>query len=240
MLANLSKAISQIGDPVLRRVALIGIAGSGLTFFLLSILVWGAFSAYVDVTNLDLWDWVAELFDWIASFVVGMSLIIVSAILFPGVATVIVGFFLEDVVAAVEAKHYPNDPPARPQPVSEVLASTGKFALMVVGLNLLCLPLYLLLMFLPPFNLVLYYLLNGYLVSREYFELVAFRRMEPAVALQMRRRSRGRILLSGILLTFLLTIPIVNFLTPVIATAFMVHVFHGLPGRQEVLPTKPQ
>ena len=240
MLANLSKAISQIGDPVLRRVALIGIAGSGLTFFLLSILVWWAFSAYVDVTNLDLWDWAAELFDWIASFVVGMSLIIVSAILFPGVATVIVGFFLEDVVAAVAAKHYPNEPPARPPPVSAVLDSTGKFALMVVGLNLLCLPLYLLLMFLPPFNLVLYYLLNGYLVSREYFELVAFRRMEPAVALQMRRRSRGRILLSGILLTFLLTIPIVNFLTPVIATAFMVHVFHGLPGRQEVLPTKPQ
>lgn len=240
MLANLSKAISQIGDPVLRRVALIGIAGSGLTFILLNILVWWAFSAYVDVSNLELWEWLEGLLDWIASFVVGMSLIVVSAILFPGVATVIVGFFLEDVVAAVEAKHYPDEPPARPQPVSEVMASTAKFALMVVGLNLLCLPLYLLLMFLPPFNLVLYYLLNGYLVSREYFELVAFRRMEPGVALQVRRRSRGRILLSGILLTFLLTIPIVNFLTPVIATAFMVHVFHGLPGRQEVLPTKPQ
>ena len=112
-----------------------------------------------------------------------------------------------------------------------------RFALSVIGLNLLCLPLYLILMFVPPFNLVLYYLLNGYLVSREYFELVALRRMGPAAALQMRRQSRGRILMAGILLTFLLTIPIINFLTPVIATAFMVHVFHGLPGRQEILPT---
>ncbi|MEL0018973.1 MAG: EI24 domain-containing protein [Rickettsiales bacterium] len=237
MLAYLSKAISQIGDPVLRRVVLIGIGGSGLVFVLLSALVWWIFSAQVDLTSLSLWDWVESLLDWIAGFVVVMSLIVVSAILFPGVATIIVGFFLEDVVAAVEKKHYPGEPPARPQPVSEVLASTVRFALSVIGLNLLCLPLYLILMFVPPFNLVLYYLLNGYLVSREYFELVALRRMGPAAALQMRRQSRGRILMAGILLTFLLTIPIINFLTPVIATAFMVHVFHGLPGRQEILPT---
>jgi CysZ protein len=237
MLAYLSKAISQIGDPVLRRVVLIGIGGSGLVFVLLSALVWWIFSAQVDLTSLSLWGWVESLLDWIAGFVVVMSLIVVSAILFPGVATIIVGFFLEDVVAAVEKKHYPGEPPARPQPVSEVLASTVRFALSVIGLNLLCLPLYLILMFVPPFNLVLYYLLNGYLVSREYFELVALRRMGPAAALQMRRQSRGRILMAGILLTFLLTIPIINFLTPVIATAFMVHVFHGLPGRQEILPT---
>ncbi len=237
MLAYLSKAISQIGDPVLRRVVLIGIGGSGLVFVLLSALVWWIFSAQVDLTSLSLWGWVESLLDWIAGFVVVMSLIVVSAILFPGVATIIVGFFLEDVVAAVEKKHYPGEPPARPQPVSEVFASTVRFALSVIGLNLLCLPLYLILMFVPPFNLVLYYLLNGYLVSREYFELVALRRMGPAAALQMRRQSRGRILMAGILLTFLLTIPIINFLTPVIATAFMVHVFHGLPGRQEILPT---
>jgi uncharacterized protein involved in cysteine biosynthesis len=83
---------------------------------------------------------------------------------------------------------------------------------------------------------VLYYVLNGYLISREFFELVALRQMEPAAALNMRRQSRGKIMVAGILLTFLLTIPIVNFLTPVIATAFMVHVFHSLPGRQEIIP----
>lgn len=235
MLGFLSQAISQLGDPVLRRVALIGIAGSAVIFVLLNILVWWIFSSTVDISSLSLWGWLEDLLDWIAGFVVGMSLIVVSAVLFPGVATIIVGFFLEDVVAAVEAKHYPNEPPAQPQPVSEVVASTARFALMVIGLNLLCLPLYLILMFIPPFNLVLYYLLNGYLVSREYFELVAYRRLDPGAALAMRRRSRGRIMLSGILLTFLLTIPIINFLTPVIATAFMVHVFHSLPGRQEVI-----
>ena len=236
MLGYLSKALSQLGDPALRRVLLIGGAGSAVVFILLNVLVWWIFSSTVDLSSLSLWGWLEDILDWTAGFVVGLSLLIVSAVLFPGVSTIIVGFLLEDVVAAVEARYYPNEPPARPQPVSEVVTSTTRFALMVIGLNLLCLPFYLILMFIPPLNLVLYYVLNGYLISREFFELVALRRMEPAAALNMRRESRGKIMVAGILLTFLLTIPIVNFLTPVIATAFMVHLFHSLPGRQEIIP----
>ena len=237
MLGYLCKALSQLGDPVLRRVALVGISGSAVVFILLNIFIWWIFSSQVDLASLDLWGWLEDLLNWVAGFVVGLSLLVVSAILFPGVATIFVGFFLERVVAAVEAKHYPNEPKARAQPVAEVIASTAKFALAVVGFNLLCLPLYLILMFVPPFNLVLYCLLNGYLVSREYFELVALRRMDPMAARAMRQRSRGKVLLAGILLTFLLTIPIINFLTPIIATAFMVHVFYGLPGRKDVVTT---
>ena len=236
MLGYLSKALSQLSDPVLRRVLLIGVAGSAVVFISLNVLVWWIFSSTVDLSSLSLWGWLEDILDWTAGFVVGLSLLIVSAVLFPGVSTIIVGFFLEDVVVAVEARYYPNEPPARPQPVAEVVASTTRFALMVIGLNLLCLPFYLILMFIPPLNLVLYYVLNGYLISREFFELVALRRMEPAAALNMRQQSRGKIMIAGILLTFLLTIPIVNFLTPVIATAFMVHVFHSLPGRQEIIP----
>ena len=236
MLGYLSKALSQLGDPVLRRVLLIGVAGSAVVFISLNVLVWWIFSSTVDLSSLSLWGWLEDVLEWIAGFVVGLSLLIVSAVFFPGVSTIIVGFFLEDVVVAVEAQYYPNEPPARPQPVAEVVASTTRFALMVIGLNLLCLPFYLILMFIPPLNLVLYYVLNGYLISREFFELVALRRMEPAAALNMRRESRGKIMVAGILLTFLLTIPIVNFLTPVIATAFMVHLFHSLPGRQEIIP----
>ena len=237
MLGYLSKAISQLGDPVLRRITMIGIGGSAVVFILLNIFTWWIFSRQVDLSSLELWGWLEDLLSWIAGFVVGLSLLVVSAILFPGVATIFVGFFLERVVAAVEAKHYPNEPKARAQPIAEVIASTVKFALAVVSFNLLCLPLYLILMFAPPFNLVLYYLLNGYLVSREYFELVALRRMDPMAARDMRHRSQGKVLLAGILLTFLLTIPIINFLTPVIATTFMVHVFHGLPGRKDVITT---
>lgn len=236
MFSHLSMAVAQLGDPALRRVVLIGVLGSAVVFIALSAVTWWLFATQVDMASLDLWGWLEELLSWLAGLAVLLTLLVVSALLFPGVATIIVGFFLEDVVSAVEARHYPDEPPARPQPTSEVVASTVRFALTVIGLNLLCLPVYLLLSLLPPLNLILYYLLNGYLVSREYFELVALRRLAPSTAVQMRRRSRGKLLLAGILLTFLLTIPIVNFLTPVVATAFMVHVFHRLPGRQEVMP----
>ena len=242
MYSHLSKAVSQISDPALRRVVLFGIGGAAFVFILLSSLAWWVHDSYVDnaLENLlkgwGLWEWLLSFILVVVDFMIGLGVLLVLTILFPVVATLIVGFFLEDVVAAVETKHYPNEPAARPQPISEVIGSTGRFALVVIGLNLLCLPLYLILLFVPPLNLVLYYILNGYLVSREYFELVALRRMEPPAASHMRKINKGRLLFAGIIITFLLTIPIVNLLTPVIATAFMVHVFHSLPGRQEVLP----
>ena len=239
MLSHLSKAVAQLGDPRLRRVLVIGILGSLFLFVLLSGAIWVSVTQF-DLSDVPVLGWLQGLLGWafdlIAGFLLGGTLLTVSLLLFPGVATIIVGFFLEEVVTAGEDRHYPTEPPARPQPTGEVFASTVKFAVLVIGLNILVLPLYLLLFFAPPFNLILYYLLNGYLISREYFELVAFRRMEPMSAGAMRRRNRGRVLMAGILLTFLLTIPVVNFLTPVLATAFMVHVFHGLPGRQEILP----
>ena len=44
----------------------------------------------------------------------------------------------------------------------------------------------------------------------------------------LRRRHRLKLFGAGVTIAFLLTVPVVNLLTPVIATVFMVHVFHGL------------
>lgn len=236
---SFTKAAAQLPDPRLRRVLLIGIAGSLAIFVLLWFIVWWAVGA---VTWENVWGlgWLMETFPSVADVVGGVAftavMLIVTFLFFPAVITVIVGFFLEEVVQAVEAKHYPNEPTPRPQPLGEVLAITTKFALLVVGLNIVFMPLYLLLFFVPPLNIVLYYLLNGYLVSREYYELVALRRLEPRNARQLRRSHRGRVLLAGVILAFFMTIPIVNFVTPVLATAFMVHIYQNLPRRAEFAP----
>jgi uncharacterized protein involved in cysteine biosynthesis len=39
------------------------------------------------------------------------------------------------------------------------------------------------------------------------------------------------VILAGAVITFLLTIPLVNLVTPIIATAFMLHVFEDLRRR---------
>jgi CysZ protein len=231
------KAVAQLPDPRLRRVMLIGIAGSLAIFIALWLLLWWAMGA---VQWTEIWliggliEWLGSFAEWIGGVLYVSSILLATFLLFPGVVTVIVSFFLEEVVGAVEAKHYPGEPTPRPQPLSEMLSSTVRFALTVVALNLLFLPLYLILLFLPPLNLILYYLLNGHLISREFYELVALRRMDPATAKRLRKAHGGRLLFAGVLLALLMTIPIVNFITPVLGAAFMVHVYQNLPKRREI------
>ena len=98
---------------------------------------------------------------------------------------------------------------------------------MALILNILVLPLYLI----PGLNVFVFYGLNGYLLGREYFELVALRRIEPRAARRLRGRSRWRVLLGGILITILFSIPVINWLMPIIATAFMVHEFDAVERR---------
>src|SRR3546814_14930871 len=83
-------------------------------------------------------------------------------------------------------------------------------------LNLLVLPLYLVLIWIPPLNLLLFYLLNGYLLGREYFEMVEVRRLDLAAAKRLRRDFRGQVILVGAVIPFLLTLPLVNLVTPII------------------------
>ena len=236
VLQSFTKAIQQLPDQCLRRVLLIGTVGSLTIFVLLWVVFWWAADT---IACESVWgaNWLMVTFPSVASAVGSVAFIVVMVIvtflLFPAIITIIVGFFLEDVIQAVEARHYPGQTAPRRQPVSEVLGITTKFALLVAGLNILFLPIYLLLFLVPPLNIILYYIMNGYLLSREYYELVALRRLKPQQVRQLRRRHRGRILLAGLILVFFMTIPIINLITPVLAAAFMAHIYQNLPRRKE-------
>jgi uncharacterized protein involved in cysteine biosynthesis len=146
--------------------------------------------------------------------------------MFPALVTLIMGFFLDSVAAAVEALDYPGKAPARHQSWGEIVLVTLRLTATTIALNLLALPLYVLI---PGINLVLFLALNGYLFGRGYFEVVALRRLDAAAAKRMRRRFAGHIFLGGIAIAGLFALPFVNLVAPVIATAFMVHVFEALP-----------
>jgi uncharacterized protein involved in cysteine biosynthesis len=148
-------------------------------------------------------------------------------LLFPGLASIVVGLFLETIARAVEARHYPNLPAPRNQPIREAVWSATKLAIISIVLNLLVLPIYLV----PVLNIFVFYGLNGYLLGREYFELAALRRMNGPDAREMRRRHKTRVFVAGVVITFMLSIPFVNWFMPVIAAAFVVHVFESLRSR---------
>jgi len=110
-------------------------------------------------------------------------------------------------------------------PFTSVLVAIVGMMVLAVVLNLLALPVYLLL---PGINFFVFLGLNGYLLGRAYFEGVALRRLDTAATRAARHRFGGRIFLGGLVIAGLFSLPLVNLVAPVIATAFMVHLFEAL------------
>jgi uncharacterized protein involved in cysteine biosynthesis len=149
-------------------------------------------------------------------------------LLFPAVMTAAIGLFLDDIAEAVEQRYYLGEAPGRPLSFWPALGSALRFLGTVLLINGLLLPIYAVLLFFPPLSFMLSLMVNGWLVGREYFELVAFRYLSRSDANRLRGQKRGDIWLCGALIVLLLTIPLVNFLVPIVATAFMVHVYKRL------------
>ena len=233
MLSALFKAVAQLSDPPIRRILGRAILLAGVVFVVLWLIAWAGLSWFGDyvyewLTILDIGSFWATAIGWLLSAAAVVSVLLASFLLFPSVVIVALSFLLETVAEAVESRHYPNLPPSRDQSMAEGVGEAVRLATVSVILNLLALPLYFLLSFFPPLNLFVFYALNGYLLSREYFELVAVRRLTPAQVRQLRRAHQGYLLVAGVLIAFLLTVPIINLVTPIVAACFMVHVFEGL------------
>jgi len=222
MIASLAKAVGQLTDPKFRRVLLLGLAG---TLFLYVILYLGVGWGLGQLQLLGI-NWADKLIDLLG----GIAVVAVTLIMFPAIATLVLSVLLDDVAAAVEAKYYPDLPPPRRQGLGEVVWGALRFVGVTVLANMIALPIYVLLL-IVGIGVGLYYLLNGYLLAREYFEMVAWRRMDLAEADTLRRAHLGRLWLMGVAITFLSTIPVVNLLAPLIGTAAMVHEVEALRRR---------
>ena len=57
--------------------------------------------------------------------------------------------------------------------------------------------------------------------------MVGHRRFDPRSARRVRRRFRAQVFVAGVLIAIMMTVPFVNLVAPIIATAAMVHLMHG-------------
>ena len=219
MLDPLIKAFTQLDDARLQRVVGLSIGLALIVLLLLGVGAWFLIAQLGDVSTAWL--------DWLIEVMAGLGLVILILFLFPAAVSATIGLFLESVAEAVEARHYPGLAPPRGQTVRDAIQSGLKFAIVAILLNLAALPLYLI----PPFNVFVFYVLNGYLLGREYYETVALRRLDARQAGELRRRNRWRVFLAGVVITLMLTVPLLNLIAPVIATAFMVHIFEVIRRR---------
>ncbi len=211
MIPAFAKALGQLGDPAFRRSIGWSLALAALVFAALWLIVWLVLTR----TAISELRWIDTTVDVLG----GLAAVALTFVLFPGVVAAILSLFVDRIIGAVEARHYPHLPPPRDQPLSEQIATALRFLAMVVVLNLAVLPLYLV----PVVNALVFYGLNGYLLGREYFEMVAPRRLEREPRRMLWRRWRLGFVLAGVVFAFMSTLPLVNLLAPVLAAATMTH-----------------
>lgn len=227
MFQSLARACLQLLDPRLRRVLWKGLAYTLALFVGLHLVLgYALFKLHPFETG-----WLNGL----ARLAGELGAFALTTLLFPGIATLVQSFLLEEVAAAIETTDYPGLPPPRPQGAAEIGWIALRFAALAVAINLLALPLYLALLVLLGAGAWLYLLVNGYLLGRSYFELVAVRRLEPARADALRRVNAGRVWLVGIALALISSLPLLNLAAPILATATMLHEFEALRRRAGLL-----
>jgi CysZ protein len=208
--------LRELAEPSARRLMLRSVLVAIGTFALLFVAV-TTILARLDATGL-VW------LDTLLTIVGSAATLVLAWLLFPVVIAAAIGWFAEDIALAVERRYYPDLLPPVGMGVRESVWATVRFAAVALLLNLIALPLYLL----PGPNVMVYLALNGYLLGREYFELVAGRRLSLSKVAALRQRLRARLWLAGVAIALLLTVPVLNLVAPVVAIAFMVQLFEGL------------
>lgn len=211
MFSAIAKTLGQLNDPPIRSVIGKTLGLAILAYILFVVLVY------------LLIGWLSGLTGWLeglAQFGGVFFAVVIAWFIFPSVAAAIAGIFADDVIDAVEAKHYPFLAPGRPVPVLEAVLDGLKLAGISLVVNIAALPL----LVIPPVYVVFTWAVNGWLLGREYFEMVALRRMDRTAAHELRRRHNRTFTIAGVMIAVCLTIPFVNLLAPVLGAAFMVHI----------------
>jgi len=212
MVSALLHAFADVSSPAVRRFTVLGLTLALSSF----IVVWTAIAILLARTALFEWG----PLNWLVDILGSMAVLVISWLIFPAVVTIVMGFFLDQIAGAVEAMHYPDRGPARCSSIAETVATTARLMAITVLLNLLALPVYIMA---PGLNFFVFLGINGYLFGREYFEVVALRRLDRIAAREARRRVAARVFVAGVVIAGLFAIPFVNLIAAVIATAFMVH-----------------
>ena len=219
MLSALSRAFAQLPRPEMRGPLIRSVLWACLAFAAL----WSALAVLIHHQLVREARWVEML----AGLLGGFAAPVLTWLLFPSVVLMILGCYSEAIIRAVERHHYPNlaTPPQSRQMAN--LWSGIRLAFIGLMLNIVALPVYLLF---PGLNLVLFLGLNGYLLGREYFDVVALRRVDWRAAQRLWREHRMTFILSGVVAAGLFALPVVNLVAPIIGLAAAVHLVERLRG----------
>ncbi|QHQ36083.1 EI24 domain-containing protein [Algicella marina] len=229
MAGDIAKALGQLGDPRFLAVLLKAMA---VTLLVLIGFVWFClqlFGYFLPETMTLPWIGPVSLeASWLSWAMLALALVASIFLMIP-LASLLVGFFVEDVANAVEDRHYPHLPDVPGQGWAEMIWDTLRFLGLMILANGVALIVYFAVNVLAPF---VFLAVNGLLLGREYFYLVAARRIGARGARALFRGNFAEVWLTGVVMAVPLAVPGLNLLIPVLGVAAFTHQFHRISGKQ--------
>ena len=217
-LAALLRALPQLAEGAVLRVLAKSVLVTLVLFALLGLAGW-----YGLTRLLALWD------EGTAAELGGLIAVVLTVIggwlLFRLVALLVLQFFAEDIVAAVEARHYPDARQTlRHRSIAENIRDGLQSLARALLVNLAVLPFALVLLVTGVGTALLFWFVNAVLLGRELTDMVWLRHR----AARDEARPVGgfeRFALGGFVAA-LMAVPVVNLLIPVLGAAAATHLVH--------------
>jgi uncharacterized protein involved in cysteine biosynthesis len=217
--------ILSLGQLFDRRIMLLLAKILGVTFVLLGILGTGLY-------YLLTWGMTQVLPNdggFAAAAAAALISIIAAVFLFRVVAIFVINIFSDEVVDAVETKHYPAraeqaKPPSYRLGLQMGVASAGR----ALGYNILATPIYIMLLVTAIGPAIAFFAINAILIGRDLQDMVASRHVVMAGPLPPEwQLSKANRFFLGLIIALLMVIPFVNFLAPILGAAMATHLVHN-------------
>lgn len=216
MIRAISMGLSSLSDKGVMLILAKVMALTLLVCIVLGAGLWFALDQLIGLAGMDDEGLIAALAT-IALLVLG------GLLLFRMVAVAITWVFADDIIDAVEARHYPLAAMRGKRPgMGKGLAMGLRSAARALGYNLLALPLYLLLLLTGIGAPLVFLAVNALLLGRDLEEMLVARHGRDTASL-----GKGPRLLLGLAGTGGMMIPLLQFIVPVVATAAAVHMAHA-------------
>ncbi|MEM6266178.1 MAG: EI24 domain-containing protein [Pseudomonadota bacterium] len=219
-MTSLAKALSQLADPAVLRVLFKTVLVTAAIFLALAWAMWWSVDwalGYWTEAYLP-----ADYSETVAG-IIAIPLAVLSAwLLFRVIALAVLQFFADEIVAAVEARHYPIAArTAKALPLRRELANSVRGLTRALFFNALALPVAVLLAVTGIGSALVFLLVNAVLLGRELTDMAWLRHCEGDVGGNPVPGGE-RFMLGGAIAAIML-VPLANLLAPVLGAAAGTH-----------------
>jgi CysZ protein len=226
MLSAFPLAFAQLGEPATRRVLVKSLVVT-ILFFIAAASLSGWLLIGTNPCGVGPLSGECPIGAGAGTLAAAVFALIGLWLLFPAVAIGVLGFFADEVVEAVERRHYPAAAASGRNPTAlRSVAIGARSAGRLVLWNLLGFPFYLLLLVTGIGPFILFFVINAAVLGRDLGEMVAVRHLDPPALRRWLGATRLKRGLLGLAATLLFMIPFVNLLAPVLSAAVATHLFH--------------